>query len=100
MDPAKPLAPSQPLATEEDRRRSWKWGYCGNACIAALLRLGYALAHPHLANKCELLKRWWESAQLWLARDAEKRKVGMSAYLLALRDMKSALTRSDSNLRR
>ena len=100
VDPDEPRAPTHPHATEAEKRRAWRWRYCGNVNIAAQLRLGCAFAHPHVANKCDLLERWWENAQLWLARDAGERKIGISAYSLALRNMKSALSRSDPAKRR
>lgn len=100
VDPDEPCAPTHPRATETERRRALRWMYCGNVCIAEQLRLGCAFAHQHVANKCDLLEGWWENAQLWIARDAGKRRVGMSAYLLALRNMKSALSCSDPTKRR
>ena len=100
IDPDEPCAPNHPKATRSERDGPWTWRYCDNQRIAELLRLGCAFAHPELSNRCDLAERWWENAQLWLARDDGARKIGMTVYSLALRNMKSALSRSDPNLRR
>ena len=100
IDPEEPCAPHHPLASPEEQRAPWVWRYCNNACIAAQLAVGCHFADPQLANRCDLAERWWENAQLWLARDDGEQKQGMSAYSLALRNMKSALSRSNPDLRR
>ena len=93
IDPCEPISPRHPRATGREKR-VWTWRYCNNRCIYEQLCIAQHVAHPDLTDRYDTAERWWENAQLWLTRDMRPDKPGMSIYLLALRNMKRALSRT------
>ena len=69
-----------------------KTRYANNDVLMELISFASFAAHHQSTNKHDVLQRWRENVELWLAHDAHK--PGISQYDLALRTSRRALLRA------
>ena len=86
---------------ERSHEFAHEYRYCSNCVIAELVDFALPMVRPSCANRCDLLERWSENAQLWDARDAPAKPDPRAApqYQLILRNSKRGLSRTDPDTR-
>ena len=82
---------------ERSHELAHEYRYCSNCVIAKLVDFAIQIVRPSCANRCDLLDRWSENAQLWVARDAPVKPDPRAApqYQLIFRNNKRGLSRTN-----